>query len=382
MDQPMPLADRRRHGAWLGWTEAAQHAPVYRDGSGPRLLKPALIAAGAAATGLAAVVNYRRGRAAERAHPPIGLFLEVDGLAVHYLEKGEGPPVVFLHGNGAMMEDFVLSGLMDRLAENHRVIVIDRPGYGYTERPRNRVWTAAAQARLLRRVVRRLGVQNPIVIGHSWGAVVAMAWALDYERELAGIVLMSGYYYPTARRDVPFFAPVGFPILGDTMRYTISPPLARLIAPKIIEASFAPRPVPRRFATGFPLGLSLRPWQLRASGEESAFMIPWAAAHRSRYRDLRLPVTIVTGDSDRIVTAARQSMRLHGDIPHSELRVLPGLGHMIHYFAQDEIVDSVAALIERAGRRGSGEPVRPRPAARHPQTSHAADAVVSSAAAY
>ena len=383
MDQPTALAKHGHEGAWAGWRLAAERSgPNLRRRSASPMLKPTLIAAGAAAAGLAAAVNYRRGRAAERAHPPIGSFMEVDGVTVHYMDKGEGPPVVFLHGNGALIEDLVLSGLMDRLAERHRVIAIDRPGYGYTARPRDRVWTAAAQARLMRRVVHRLGVRKPVVIGHSWGAIVAMAWALAHETELAGVVLMSGYYYPTPRRDVLVFMPPGIPVIGDAMRYTITPPLARLIAPKLIERIFAPRPVPRRFAGSFPLELALRPWQLRASSEEIGLMIPWAALHRKRYRDLRLPVTIITGDEDHIITATRQSARLHADIPHSDLRVLPGLGHMIHYFAQDEIVDGVEALLDRSDERHAGNVSRPPYAALAPEARHASDAAVGSAAAY
>ena len=382
MDRPTPLA-RHPRDAWHGWTPARERkASKLRRGPAPRLLKPALIAAGAAATGLAAVINYRRGRAAESAHPPIGRFLEVDGIDVHYIEKGEGPPVVFLHGNGASVEDFVISGLMDRLAENHRVIAIDRPGYGYTGRPRLRVWTAAAQAALLRRVVQRLGARKPVVVGHSWGAIVAMAWALAHEEELAGAVLMSGYYYPTPRRDVLVLSPPGIPVIGDLMRYTISPPLSRLIAPKLIQRIFTPNPVPRRFAERFPLEMALRPWQLRASAEELGFMIPWAAAHQGRYGGLRLPVTIITGDDDHIITAARQSMRLHRDIPHSDLRVLPGLGHMIHYFAQDEIAESVEAMLGRGDAPRTDEPVHLGLHAAASRARHASDAAVSSAAAY
>jgi pimeloyl-ACP methyl ester carboxylesterase len=215
----------------------------------------------------------------------------------------------------------------------------------------------------MRKVVQRLGVEKPVVVGHSWGATVAMAWALAHETELAGIVLMSGYFFPTARSDVFVFGPPGIPVIGDVMRYTISPPLGRLIAPKLFKKVFAPRPVPRRFAEGFPLALALRPWQLRASAEELAFMIPWAAMSQAHYNELRLPVAILTGDADEIITAKRQSIRLHEEIPHSELRVLPGLGHMIHYSAQDEIAARVEAMLGRergdeAARRPDHIPAR------------------------
>ena len=343
---------RARDETWLGSTRApARHAEPERSAS--LGLSPAAIGAGAAALALAgaALLNYRRGRAAENAHPPVGRFIEVDGVAVHYAERGAGQPVVLLHGNGAMIEDYLLSGLVERLARTYRVITIDRPGYGYTERPRSRLWTAPAQAELMREVVGRLGLVKPVVVGHSWGATVAMAWALAHEEELAGIVLMSGYFFPTPRADVVAFAPPAIPVIGDLMRYTIAPPLGRLIAPRLFAKIFAPRPVPQRFAAGYPLALALRPWQLRASAEETAMMIPWAALSQRHYRGLRLPVAILAGEADEIVTATRQSVRLHDEIPHSSLRVLPGLGHMIHYFAQDEIAASIDAVLGH-GERG------------------------------
>lgn len=338
---------RPRRAASLGMKQALE--PLGPDLGSRRGPSPALIGAGAAALALAgaAYLNYRRGRAAERAHPPIGDIIEVDGVAVHYLERGAGPPLVLLHGNGALLQDFTISGLMDRLAETHRVIAVDRPGYGYTGRPRTRSWTAAAQAAFLRRVMGRLGVERPVVVGHSWGAIVAMAWALKHQDELAGLVLLSGYYYPTPRRDVLLFGLSGIPVIGDLMRYTVAPAVSRSILPKLVQKIFAPSLIPHRFAAEFPLALCLRPWQLRASAEEVNAMIPGAALAQGRYGELRLPVTIVTGDGDQVVSARRQSMRLHGAVPHSELRVLPGLGHMIHYFAGDEI----AALVEDMSAR-------------------------------
>jgi pimeloyl-ACP methyl ester carboxylesterase len=99
--------------------------------------------------------------------------LEVNGLRLHYVERGSGAPLVLLHGNGSMIQDFESSGLIDLAAKNYRVIVFDRPGFGHSDRPRNVVWTPAAQAELVNSALDRLGVSHAIVLGHSWGASVA-----------------------------------------------------------------------------------------------------------------------------------------------------------------------------------------------------------------
>jgi alpha-beta hydrolase superfamily lysophospholipase len=95
------------------------------------------VIAGAAAATLAAMTAYNVYRAwkAEREYPPAGRFVTVDGVRLHYIEKGEGSPVVLLHGNVVTAEDFDTSGVLDLLARRHRVIAFDRPGFGYSERP-------------------------------------------------------------------------------------------------------------------------------------------------------------------------------------------------------------------------------------------------------
>ena len=150
--------------------------------------------------GAAVLYNRQRARAAERKTPPIGRFLDVDGVRLHYIERGEGEPIVLIHGNGTMIQDFTVSGLVDRLAERYRVIVIDRPGYGYSSRPRQ-LWTPRAHAKLFQRALGQLGVEQAVVLGHSWGTLVAVALALESPSLVRGLVLASGYYYPTLRAD-------------------------------------------------------------------------------------------------------------------------------------------------------------------------------------
>jgi pimeloyl-ACP methyl ester carboxylesterase len=161
-------------------------------------------------------------------------------------------------------------------------------------------------------------------------------------------VLASGYYFPTARADGIMAAPATVPILGDLMRHTISPLIAGVMAPGMFRKMFAPQPVPSRFSAEFPVGLTLRPSQTRASSEETVMMVPAAAALEGRYRELRLPVCIMAGGADRIVDTDSQAVRLHSVIGLSEMRVLPVLGHMMHYFATDQVVRAIDGVAARA----------------------------------
>ena len=302
-----------------------------------------VVAGAAAALAGAALFNIYQARQAEKANPPLGRFIEVEGIRLHYLEAGQGLPVVLLHGNNTGIEDFVSSGLFDLVARSHRVIAFDRPGYGHSERPRDRLWTPDAQASLLRQAFSQLGIQRPVVVGHSWGTMVAMALALQDPIALRGLVLLSGYYFPTARLDVPIFAPAAVPLIGDVLRYTVSPLFGRLILRPAIKQMFAPHSIPPRFDAEFPKELMLRPSQIRATAEEAAFMVPAALAMRDQYRGLHLPMEIMAGDADRIIGHNDQSVALAQELSSSYLHVVPGAGHMVHH----AVPEQVATAIER-----------------------------------
>lgn len=300
----------------------------------------------AAALAAAAAVNVYRARRAERRHPPMGRFVEVDGVRLHCLEKGAGPPVLLIHGNIVNAEDFAHSGLIDALAARHRVIAFDRPGMGHSDRPRGTAWTPAAQAALLRRACDALGVARPVVLGHSLGAVVAMAMALDHPGAVRGLVLLDGYYFPTVRGDTALALPPAIPVLGDALGYTVSPLAGAALMPAFIKGMFAPCPVPDRFAGHFSTAMALRPRQLRAMSQDGAMMIPAVAAMQDRYGDLTVPLAILAGADDKVADIGRQSQRLHEAVPHSTLHLVPGVGHMIHYAAPEAVLAAIHRVSE------------------------------------
>lgn len=331
-----------------------------------------MIAAGALTAVLAgsALFNLYRARAAEKKRPPEGAFIEEDGVRLHYVEKGSGPALILLHGNGAMLQDFEISGLMDEAARHYRVIAFDRPGFGYRERPRRTVWTPANQARLIFKAAQALGARNPVVVGHSWATLVALAAALDHPGQIAGLVLLSGYYFPSARPDVLLFSGPAVPVLGDMMRFTAAPLAARAIASTMFKAMFSPAPVPKRF-DHWPVELAIRPSQLRASAADTAMMVAAAAKLQKRYGELRLPVTIIGGEADKISHFDEQSKILHETLSGSELIAIPKEGHMFHYSASERIVAAVDRIVSRnhdamAPAAGTADEIIPPPAIHSP----------------
>jgi pimeloyl-ACP methyl ester carboxylesterase len=306
-----------------------------------------LAGVGLALAASALFVRYRT-RRTERENPPQGEFVTVDGIKLHYVEKGEGPPLVLLHGNTTMGLDFCLSPLFDMAAENYRVIVFDRPGYGYSDRPRTTIWGPEAQARLLHEALKQIGADGSIVVGHSWGALVAMALALDFPECVRSLVLLSGYYYPTVRPDIPMALQPAIPGIGDLMRYTISPLMFRAMWPMMLKRIFQPAQVPEHFKP-FPAWMAFRPSQLRASSAEIALIIPAVMSLGKRYRELNVPLVIMAGSEDHLVYVDRHSARLHGELPQSDFRLVPGAGHMVHHLAPEQVMEAINSIAAASG---------------------------------
>ncbi len=310
------------------------------------------LSTGAALAGLGLLASWlfvrAKARRAERDHPPTGRFITVDGVKLHYLERGQGPVLVLLHGNGVDASDWEHSGLLEAAAEHYRVIAFDRPGFGYSERPRSTVWTPDKQARLLHHALQELEVDSAIVAGHSWGTLVALNMGLQVPDFVRGLVLVSGYYYPSVRMDVMVGAPPAVPLVGDALRYTVAPLAGRLVWPAAVGRAFAPLPVSERFRQVSPW-MSLRPGQLRANAADSSLMVPAAMSLARRYGRLKVPVQILSGTQDGVCDCGHNAERLHAALRHSELSVTPGVGHMLHYAEPGKVLGAIDAIAAQVG---------------------------------
>ena len=301
------------------------------------------MAATAVALAAAAVVANRAAAKAERDYPPKGRFVNANGIKLHVLEEGEGAPVVFIHGNGAMIDDMLISGIFGQTAARHRAIAFDRVGFGHTARPRGTAWSAREQAALLPALFSELGITRPIVVGHSWGTLVALALAIDHPECVGGLVLASGYYFPTVRLDTAMSFMSTVPVAGDVINHTLSPLLGWLLAPLLIKPMFSPKEVPARFQSRFPIPMTLRPGQIRAFSEDTVNLPLSARELCGRYHEIACPVAIIAGDADQIVEH-EQATRLHAAIKQSTLDIVQGDGHMFHYAHTQRLSQAIETM--------------------------------------
>ena len=299
-----------------------------------------------------------REEAFEARFPPEGRILDVGGVPVHAVVAGEGPDLVLIHGAGGSTRDFTFD-LSRRLAAEYRVIAFDRPGLGHTghiDSAHARAFgsqsaTIIEQARLLRDAARRLGADAPIVLGHSFGASVALAWATRFPGDIAALVDVAGPSLPW-----PGDLNAYYRLLGSAVGGWAVPPLIAAWAPDArIEAVarnvFGGDPVPDGYAEHVGAQLAARPATMRANGRQVRSLRPQIVDLAPGYSTLDLPVEIVHGDADETVPLSIHSGPLSDLLPGARLTVLEGVGHMPHHVRPDAVIAAIDRAAARAGLR-------------------------------
>lgn len=303
-------------------------------------------AIGAALLGGLAVLTELGIRRIERAHPPQGRFVEVAGGRLHVVEMGPvaGPSVVLLHGASGNLNDMRLA-LGDRLAARYRVILVDRPGHGWSDRPDGRGDASPArQAALIHQALERIGVARAILVGHSWSGALATAYALAYPAAVMGLVLLA----PVTHRwpgGVGWFNPIlAAPVIGPLFAWTVALPLGELLIGAGVQSVFAPQSPPADYLDAAAAELILRPSELIANAEDLVGLKSFVTAQTPKYATIRVPTEIIVGDADTIVSPDIHSRALAKVLPRARLTVLPGIGHMVHFAAPDPIMEAIDRL--------------------------------------
>jgi pimeloyl-ACP methyl ester carboxylesterase len=273
-------------------------------------------------------------------------FVGVEGARLHVVIKGSGQPVVLIHGNPGSCQDW--SRLYGPLASRYQAIAFDRPGHGHSERPNHEDITVAVQARLLHATLKELGVERPILVGHSWGGALALIYALIYPQALSGVVLLAPALYD-GEDGVSFLTKLpAIPVIGDIVNFLFTPLLGAWVVREDLKKAFAPHPVPRNYLKTV-LSEWTRPRKVKWYSVDDALLNADLRNFSTQYSGLRLPITIVTGDSDLIVPAEENSGRLHRELPHSELMVLANTGHQIHVTCPDAVVEAIDRIAQIIG---------------------------------
>ena len=325
-----------------------------------RLALKAVLICGLVALGLIALVQWRAGAreaAAMKAYPPSGQFVSVDGRNIHLNITGQGPDIILIHGASGSLRDYTFD-LAERLSERYRVIAVDRPGLGWSDRPvgYGGVWNTAAepprlQARMLQQAADAVGVKKPIVVGHSFGGAVALAWALERPEDTAGLVLLGAASNPWPGKLGAFYR-INSTLFGSV----VTIPLISAFTPQSIiettlEGIFEPQTPPSDYLAHFGPEMTLRRSTQRANAQQVNGLRPYIVEMAKLYSSLTLPVEILHGTADDTVPLRIHSEPLSQQLPNAVLTRLEGIGHMPQHADPQATVDAVDRAAMRAGLR-------------------------------
>jgi pimeloyl-ACP methyl ester carboxylesterase len=300
-----------------------------------------------AALAVLALITQAGVLALQRAYPAQGRMIEVAGAALHVVDLGPrepaGPPVVMIHGASSNLQT-MRQPLGEMLAFHHRVILIDRPGHGWSTRARLQDSTPAIQGKMIDAALEKLGVDRAIFVVHSWSGALGLRMALDYPARVAGLVMLAPVAYPWPGGVGWYNKLVTTPVIGPLLAYTITLPLGYFLTGPGARGVFLPQIMPDGFVDDTATLLLLRPREFLANARDLVTLKAAVNEQTPRYTDIKVPTVIITGDLDKTVSTSRHSRPFAAAVQGAKLIVLPDVGHMVQNAAPELVVREIEAM--------------------------------------
>jgi pimeloyl-ACP methyl ester carboxylesterase len=286
------------------------------------------------------------------AHPPTGIFVPVEGGRIHLRDLGprDAPPertLVLLHGASCNLLALTLP-LAEPLAQNFRVIAIDRPGQGHSDRPGGRADASVTrQAALVTQALTAVGVSRAIILGHSWSGALATTLAMDHPDRVAGLVLIAPATHPWPGGITWYYHVGSWPVVGWIFSHLLPVPGAALTMQSGVDSVFAPQRPPADYIDATAVRLMLRPASFMANAQDVAGLLAHVKERAGRYGAIKAPTVIISGEADEVVATWIHTAGLSQELPDAVVHILPGVGHVPHHAATALVVSEIEALSQR-----------------------------------
>jgi pimeloyl-ACP methyl ester carboxylesterase len=288
-------------------------------------------------------------RRVEARYPPLGSFLPVEGINIHYIDvpanmEPELEPMVFIHGASGNARD-LMGAFGDKLHGRGRMIFVDRPGAGYSERGSVESASPVRQGRLIASLMTKLGIGRAVIVGHSLGGAITAAMAVEHPDKVAGLVFLAPATHVWPGGDVTWYYDVtNFPLLGRLFSETLAVPFGQLLYRSAVKEVFRPNRVPPDYDERSATKLILRPASFRFNARDVGALFGAVEQMSRRYGEIKAPAVIISGDSDDVVSTQIHSISLNQDIAGSRLVILPGMGHTPAYAATGRVIAEIEEL--------------------------------------
>lgn len=287
-------------------------------------------------------------RLVQRSYPQRGEAVAVDGARLNVVDLGRrhssDPPIVLIHGASSNHE-VMRRPLGEALAERYRVILIDRPGHGWSDRDSEMDSTPDVQARMIGQALDRLGIGRAVLVVHSWAGALGTRLALDAPERLAGLVMLAPVTHPWRGGVGRYNKAVTTPVIGQLLAHTVTLPLGLMLAASGARNVFLPQVMPDGFVQDTATPLLLRPREFLANARDLVTLKQAVIEQAPRYGEIRLPVTILAGDADKTVSTEIHARAFARAVPQTRLVVLEGIGHMVQQAVPERVVAEIESMV-------------------------------------
>ncbi len=276
-----------------------------------------------------------------RRFPRSGELLVHRGAPLHFARRGAGPPVVLVHGANGTWQDFP-ADLIEDLARDHTVITLDRPGHGWSGAPRGPLGLAENSAALLA-LLRAQAAAGATLVGHSYGAAVALRAALEAPGLVAHVVAIT----PCTALDPRNVRYARAPLVGE--------PVGRLLF-QYLSLALVPFGLPLRADAWHPhrappgwsasRAFAYVPSQMHASARNFRTLAADLAWLAERLPGLGARLTVLAGEADRVTPPERHVDWLRAALPGARIEVLPVVGHWLVRLRTGQVARAVRARPE------------------------------------
>jgi pimeloyl-ACP methyl ester carboxylesterase len=288
--------------------------------------------------------------------PAHGKAIEVAGATLNVLDIGPrdaaGPPIVLVHGASSNLET-MRRPLGDRLALRHRVILIDRPGHGWSSGSAKESSTPVVQGRMIEEALKKLDTGPVVLVVHSWAGALGARMALDYPTRVAGLVMLAPVTHPWTGGVGWYNELVTKPVIGPLLAYTVTLPLGYFLAERGAREVFLPQIMPNDFVDDTSTPLLLRPREFLANARDLVRLKQEVTEQAPRYGKILAPTVVISGDVDKTVSTNIHSRPFAAAVANAKLIVLPGVGHMVQNAAPDLVISEIEAMVAAALRKSA-----------------------------
>jgi pimeloyl-ACP methyl ester carboxylesterase len=281
-------------------------------------------------------------------YPPIGNMMLAAGRKVHVYDNAVAAPahtVLMIHGASGNLREMVFA-FGKRLSPDIRLLAIDRPGQGYTERLGLEADASLdAQAAMAIAVLDAKGIRKAVILAHSLGGALALRLALDHPDRVEALVLFAPVTHPWPGGVTWYYDFTRLPVIGKVFAHAIAPAAGYLTVDAAIDGIFLPARPPEGYRDAIGAGLLLRPDAFEANAHDVAALLPQVAAQAGRYGELAMPVLVMTADVDTVVSPEIHSRTFAREAPRAKLIIVPGAGHAPHQTKPDIVMPAVDAFL-------------------------------------